>query len=165
MAIATSPRHTESESNRALIVVLAVLAMAAAGLLILVGANLGILYAVVAVVGIFAIIVVVVAPVLGIVVFVGTLLLGLPWFLAGDGRLTANNLLGLILLAVLVVHICLTRDLWFIKTPQFIMFSLIGAVLVGSLMHARQVYIPAVPPPKDFTENTLFIFFSRLAFL
>src|SRR5262245_17528882 len=165
MAIATSPRHTESESNRALIVVLAVLAMAAAGLLILVGANLGILYAVVAVVGIFAIIVVVVAPVLGIVVFVGTLLLGLPWFLAGDGRLTANNLLGLILFAVLIVQVSLSRDLWFMKTPQVILFGLIGLVLVGSLMHARLVYIPAVPPPKDQTENTMFIFFSRLLFL
>ena len=32
-------------------------------------------------------------------------------------------------------------------------------------MHARLVYIPAVPPPKDHTENTLFIFFSRLLFL
>ena len=102
---------------------------------------------------------------LGIVVFVGTLLLGLPWFLAGDGRLTANNLLGLILFAVLIVQVCLSRDLWFMKTPQVILFALIGVVLLGSLMHARLVYIPAVPPPKDQTENTMFIFFSRLLFL
>src|SRR5205823_14163321 len=84
---------------------------------------------------------------------------------AGDGRLTANNLLGLILLAVLAIQICLTRDLWFFKTPQVILFCLIGFVLVGSLIHARQIYIPQVPPPKDFTENTLFIFFSRIVFL
>jgi len=152
-------------SHRVWVMLLAVFSMAAVAILMAIGATLGMLYAAVAVFGILAVIIVVVFPVFGIVIFVGTLLLGLPWFLAGDGRLTANNLLGLVLLAVLVVHICLTRDLWFIKTPQFIMFSLIGAVLVGSLMHARQVYIPAVPPPKDFTENTLFIFFSRLAFL
>ena len=57
----------------------------AAALLTFIGATLGTLYAVVAVVGIFAIVAVVVAPVLGVVVFIGTLLLGLPWFLAGCG--------------------------------------------------------------------------------
>ena len=64
-----------------------------------------------------------------------------------------------------MVQVCLSRDLWFIKTPEVILFALIGFVLVGSLMHARHVYIPQVPPPKDFTENTLFIFGSRLVFL
>ena len=59
----------------------------------------------------------------------------------------------------------LSRDLWFIKTPQVILLALIGFVLIGSLMHARHVYIPHVPPLKDFTENTLFIFGSRLVFL
>jgi hypothetical protein len=101
MPAAVAHKNTGVESSRALVVVLAVLAMAAGTALMLIGANLGILYALVAVLAIFAVILVVVAPVLGIVVFVGTLLLGLPWFLAGDGRLTANNLLGLILFAVL----------------------------------------------------------------
>src|SRR5215813_4637374 len=154
-----------AENNRALVIALGILAIASGALLMFIGASLGILYAVVAVVGIFSIIAVVVAPVLGIVVFIGTLLLGLPAFLAGDGRLTANNLLGLILLAVLMVQVSLSRDLWFIKTPQVILFAAIGFVLVGSLMHARHVYIPLVPPPKDFTENTLFIYGSRLIFL
>jgi O-antigen ligase len=152
-------------SSRAWVMLLGVLSMAAAAGLMFVGSSLGMLYAVVAVVGVFAVIVVVVAPVFGIVVFVGTLLLGLPWFLAGDGRLTANNLLGLILLAVLIVQICLTRDLWFLKTTQVVMFALIGAALLISFMNARQVYIPHTPLPKDYTENTLFIFFTRLAFL
>ena len=155
---------TESLSHR-WVILLGISSMAAAALLMFVGATLGTLYAVVAIVGIFAVIVVVIAPVFGIIVFVGTLLLGLPWFLAGDGRLTANNLLGLVLLAVLIIQVCLSRDLWFIKTPQVILLALIGFVLIASLMHARHVYIPHVPPPKDFTENTLFIFFSRLLFL
>jgi hypothetical protein len=158
-------REPAESSHRAWVMLLGALAVVAAALLTLIGTTLGTLYAVVAVVGIFAVIVVVVAPVLGVIVFIGTLLLGLPWFLAGDGRLTANNLLGLILLAVLTVQVCLSRDLWFVKTPQVILLAMIGLVLVGSLMHARQIYIPAVPPAKDFTENTLFIFFSRLLFL
>ncbi len=165
MPALTTSKDAPAESSRSLVIALGMLAIGAGALLMFIGASLGILYAVVAVLAIFAVIVVVVAPVLGIVVFVGTLLLGLPWFLAGDGRLTANNLLGLILFAVLIVQICLSRDLWFLKTPQVILFALIGLVLLGSLMHARLVYIPAVPPPKDQTENTLFIFFTRLLFL
>jgi hypothetical protein len=165
MPALTVSRGAGTENSRALLIALGILAIASGALLMFIGASLGILYAVVAVVGIFSIIAIVVAPVLGIVVFVGTLLLGLPWFLAGDGRLTANNLLGLILFAVLIVQICLSRDLWFLKTPQVVLFALIGFVLLASLMHGRLVYIPAVPPPKDQTENTLFIFFTRLLFV
>src|SRR5215471_16110105 len=135
-------RESSGGSHRVWVMSLGVLSMAAVALIMAVGAGLGMLYAVAAVVGVFAVIVIVVAPVFGIVTFIGTLLLGLPWFLAGDGRLTANNLLGLILLAVLAVQVCLTRDLWFMKTSQVILFALIGFVLLGSLMHARQVYIP-----------------------
>jgi len=152
-------------SSRAWVMLLGVVSMAAAALLMFIGTSLGMLYAIVAVVGVFAVIVVVVAPVFGIMVFIGTLLLGLPWFLAGDGRLTANNLLGLVLLGVLIVQICLTRDLWFLKTTQVIMFAIIGGVFLISLTNARHAYIPHTPLPKDFTENTLFIFFTRLAFL
>ena len=83
MPATTAPKNIGVESSRALVVALAVLAMGAGAALMLIGTNLGILYALVAVVAVFAVIAVVVAPVLGIVVFVGTLLLGLPWFLAG----------------------------------------------------------------------------------
>lgn len=151
--------------NRRWVILLGILSMAAGAVLMFVGATLGTLYAIVAVLGVLSVALIVVAPVFGIIVFVGTLLLGLPSFLAGDGRLTANNLLGLVLIAVLIVHVCLSRDLWFLRSPQVILFAAIGFVLVGSLMHARHAYIPLVPPPKDFTENTLFIFFSRLLFL
>lgn len=152
---------------------LAALSIGAALALMLIGINLSLLYAVVAVFGVMALILVVCNPVSGIIVFTGTLVLGLPWFLAGDGRLTANNLLGLILLALLIIQICLTRDLWFVKAPQLGLLCLIGFVLVYSLMHARHIWIPAAPQMtifasntlKDQTENTLFTFFSRLAFL
>lgn len=166
----TSERHDSRVASIMLIGMLGVLGLAG---LTAIGATLGTLYAIAAVLGIAAMAVVVTNPLWGVVVFIGTLLLGLPGFLAGDGRLTANNMLGLILLALLVAQICVTRDLWFMRTPQIILFLLIGAVLIVSLMHARQIYIPSQPPrllfsanaPKDFTENTLFTFFARLAFL
>src|SRR4029453_15097895 len=154
MPPATAQKNIGVESSRALVVALAVLAIAAGAALMLIGANLGILYALIAVFAVFAVIMVVVAPVLGIVVFVGTLLLGLPWFLAGDGRLTANNLLGLILFAVLILQVCRARHLWLGRTPRVFLSAITGADLVGSLMRAGLGSIPAVPPPKDQTENT-----------
>ena len=159
------PPETSADLSRKRLMLVAAAAMVAAVAVMFVGAGLGVLYAAVAVLGVLAVVVVVVQPLLGIVAFIGTLLLGLPSFLAGEGRLTANNLLGLVLLAVLVVHVCMTRDLWFLRTPQVAIILLIGGALVVSLMHARHVYIPGVPPAKDFTENTLFIFFSRILFL
>ena len=168
MATPAVARYRESGvevGNRRWVILLGVLSMAAAAILMFVGASLGTLYAAVLVLGVLGVVAVIVAPVFGIVVFIGTLLLGLPAFLAGDGRLTANNLLGLVLVAVLIVHVCLTRDLWFLRASQVLLFALIGFALISSLMYARHVYIPHVPPPKDFTENTLFIFGSRLVFL
>src|SRR5262245_59646887 len=159
-------RDTGSDAgNRRWAILLGILAMAAGGAIMFIGATLGTFYAAVAVLGLLLVVVIVTAPVFGIIVFVGTLLLGLPAFLAGDGRLTANNLLGLVLLAVLMIHVSLTCDLWFLRSPQVMLFALIGFVLIGSLVNARHIYIPTVPPPKDFTENTLFIFGSRLVFL
>src|SRR5262245_51412492 len=125
MATATTYRDPGAGSNRAWVMLLGVLSMAAVALIMAIGGSLGMLYAVVAVFGVFAVVVVILAPLYGIVIFIGTLLLGLPAFLAGDGRLTANNMLGLILLAVLVVHVCLTRDLWFAKTPPVLLLALI----------------------------------------
>ena len=91
-------RDTGAEAgNRRWVILLGIMSMAAAAILMFVGASLGTLYAAVLVLGVLAVVVMIVAPIFGIVVFIGTLLLGLPAFLAGDGRLTANNLLGLVL--------------------------------------------------------------------
>src|SRR5262245_32185186 len=161
------------ESNVGINVLFGIGALLVIAMLTAVGAGLGATYAMMAALGMLAVMVVISNPVWGIVVLIGTLLLGLPGILAGDGRLTANNMLGLLLLAVLTVQICMNRDLWFMRTPQVLLLLLIGAALIISLMHARHVYIPTQPPrllfsaaaPKDFTENTMFAFFARLAFL
>jgi len=163
--VTSPPLPTTAEQQQKRLMLLAAAAMVTAVVVMFVAATLGVLYAAVAVLGVLVVAVVVAQPVLGIVVFIGTLLLGLPGFLAGEGRLTANNLLGLVLLAVLLVRVCLIRDFWFLKAPQTILVLAIAAAFVVSFMHARQVYIPTIPPPKDFTENTLFIVLSRVGFL
>jgi O-antigen ligase len=104
------------------------------------------------------------SPIVGLMALIGTLLLGLPPWLAGVGRLTANNLLGLILMGMVAIHLCMTRDLRFIKTPQMILLMLICAIFLASLVRSWYVYIPSGPLRRDFTENTLFLLFSRLAF-
>jgi O-antigen ligase len=104
-------------------------------------------------------------PTIGIIALLGTILLGLPPFLAGAGRLTANNLLGLILIGMLAIQLCMTRDFWFVRTPQSILVILICAAFVVSLVRSWYLYIPAGPLGRNFTENTLFLLFSRLAFL
>src|SRR5262245_19281655 len=124
--VMTKPPETSADLSRKRLMLVAAAAMVAAVAVMFIGAGLGVLYAAVAVLGVLAVVVVIIQPMFGIVAFIGTLLLGLPSFLAGEGRLTANNLLGLVLLAVLVVHVCMTRDLWFLRTPQMILIMLIG---------------------------------------
>jgi O-Antigen ligase len=108
---------------------------------------------------------IVINPFLGIVTLLGTTMLDLPTFLVGSGRLTANNFLGLILLVLFITQLCMTRDLWFLRTPQVIIALAIGAVFAASLIHSSYVYIPSGPLRRDYTENTLFPLFSRTAFL
>jgi hypothetical protein len=104
-------------------------------------------------------------PTVGIIALIGTLLLGLPPWLAGVGRLTANNLLGLILIGMVAIQLCMTRDFWFVRTPQLILLVLICAIFVASLVRSWYVYVPLGSLRREFTENTLFLLFSRLAFL
>ena len=139
---------------------------AAAGIMLL-AVGLGDLVASGAVLGILFVATVLINPIVGIVTLLGTLLVGLPGFLVGAaaGRLTANNLIGMLLLLALIAQLSVRRDLWFLRTPQVIVLFLIGAAFMASLVHSWYTYIPAQPLPKNVTENTLFLFFSRLGFL
>jgi hypothetical protein len=177
-AIAESHQQRDESFSRGTVVFLVALSIAAITGLMFLTMGFGALYAAVVVVGLVFMTTLLFQPVLGMIGLLGTLLLGLPGFLAGEGRLTANNLLGLVLLAILLIQVCTTRNIWFLKTPQVVLFLLIGVALLLSLLYARHVYVPAAPPlrmlfltggvgveAKDWTENILFTFWSRLAFL
>lgn len=118
-----------------------------------------------AVLGGLFVVIVVLRPFVGIVGLLGTMMLGLPEVLAGSGRLTANNALGVVLVLAMVVQICLRRDVWFLGTPQVLLLTAIAVVFVLSLVLSWYVYVPAWPLPRDWTESTLFQLFSRLAFV
>jgi O-antigen ligase len=138
--------------------------VALAGMLAL-GDSLGHEFVAAGILGILFVSAILINPLLGIIALLGTLLLGLPGFLAGAGRLSANNLIGLILTGLAAIQLCMKRDFWFVRRPQVILLLLICAAFVVSLVHSWHVYIPSTSLRKDFTENTLFLLFSRLAFL
>jgi O-antigen ligase len=150
-------------SGRGLLVGLAAIGGALA--LMLVAGGAGTELAGVAVLGLLFVAAVVIHPLLGIIALMGTMLLGLPGILAGQGRFTANNLLGVVLLMLVAMHLTHTRDLWFIRKPQVVLLAVISGLFLVSLVHSWFHYRPLVPLTKDFTENTLFLCFSRLAFL
>jgi O-antigen ligase len=139
-------------------------ALAAAGLIGL-AITLGDQLMAAAILGGLIVFVVVTTPVIGVVALLGTTQLDLPTFLAGSGRLTANNFLGLILLTMLIMQLCIKRDFWFVRRPQTIVSLLIGAAFLTSLVHSWFTYVPPPSLTKDFTESTLFPLFSRTAFL
>ena len=166
MRVFVTPQDVGAEPLRnGRMMLLGLLSVGAAAGMMFLAMGVGDLYASVAVLGLLFVATVLVNPILGIVTLLGTILLGLPEFLAGSGRLTANNLLGLVLILALAIQICLKRDLSFFRIPQVILTLLIGGAFVASFIHAGYFYIPVWPVPKDFTENTLFLFFSRIAFL
>jgi hypothetical protein len=146
-------------------VLLGLLGIAATAGIMSLAAGLGDLLASAAIVGCLFVTGVLINPILGIAALLGTLLLGLPSLLAGVGRLTANNLLGLILTGMVVIQLCMKRDFWFVRTPQVILLLVICAAFIVSLVRSWYLYIPARPLSKDLTENTLFLIFSRFAFL
>jgi O-antigen ligase len=148
-----------------MVVPLGLLCAAALAGIISLGDGFGDLFVAAGILGGLFVCVVLVNPIVGIIALLGTLLLGLPGFLAGAGRLSANNLIGLILAGMVAIQLCMKRDFWFVRRPQVILLVLICAVFVASLVRSWNIYIPAISLRKDFTENTLFLLFSRLAFL
>ena len=161
----TTPAELPDSANGKRFVLFGLLSIVAAFGVMGLGMGLGDRLVAVAILGGLFMTLVMANPIVGIMALIGTLLLGLPPWLAGVGRLTANNLLGLILMGLVAVQLCMTRDFWFIRTPQLLLLVLICAIFLASLVRSWYVYIPSGPLRRDFTENTLFLLFSRLAFL
>jgi O-antigen ligase len=86
----------------------------------------------------------VVRPELGVLALVSTFFLSYPAMLEGAGRLTPNNVLGLVLGAVLAVRMAVERKAEFLRDRYVHLFLLIGvAVLVNQALTDPARGLPA----------------------
>jgi O-antigen ligase len=161
----TSLLEVTHQPSAKMVVPIGLLCLAALGGIMTTADTFGDQFVAAGILGALFVSAVLVNPMVGLIALLGTLLLGLPGFLAGTGRLTANNLLGLVLSGMVAIQLCMKRDFWFVRKPQIILMLLICAVFVASLVRSWHIYIPTMSLRKDFAENTMFLLFSRLAFL
>jgi hypothetical protein len=160
-----TPLETAQAPSTKMVVFLGFLCAVALAVILSLADILGDLFVAAGILGSLFVSVVLINPIVGIIGLLGTFLLGLPGFLSGGGRLSANNLIGLILTGMVAIQLCMKRDFWFLRRPQVILLLLICAAFIVSLVRSWYVYIPTFSLRKDFTENTLFLIFSRFAFL
>lgn len=104
-------------------------------------------------------------PEYGVLVLVSTLFLSYPELLKGSGRLTINNILGLILAGILLIKVALERRAEFLQSKQVQLFLLIGCAIV-----ANQLLAEGTPPLEslaalDLTDKRLHSIVSKILFL
>jgi O-antigen ligase len=114
---------------------------------------------------------VVVQPAIGILMLMANFLVAsYPSPIRGDGLLTINNILGIILSVLLVAQLAQRPDLWFMRVRQFWMFLAIGAVFVVSTIVSNHNF-PSLQITAgrfrllDQTGPMTQDFITRLAFL
>jgi O-antigen ligase len=115
--------------------------------------------------------IVVAKPEIGIfLLMTNYLIASYPTPLRGQGLLTINNLLGIILAVLLVAHLAQKQDLWFLRIRQVQIYLAIGVVLIiGSI--ASSYYFPDLRVTRGrfrFLDQTGAMsqdFATRLAFL
>jgi O-antigen ligase len=90
---------------------------------------------------------IVVRPEWGVIVLTSTFFFSYPEVLQGSGRLTINNVLGLVLGGLLVMRVCIERRAEFLRNRPMQLFLLLAAVLL--LNYALVDKIPPVPGLED----------------
>jgi O-antigen ligase len=117
-----------------------------------------------AIVAVMGTAIVVVRPEYGIVLFLASFFMTYRELLPTQGRFTPNNLLGLLLFALLLLKIYQEKDLWFLK--EKVVQILLAIVLVfncASIIVERQVGNPV--PELDLTGQMLHDLTTRFVFL
>jgi O-antigen ligase len=110
-----------------------------------------------------------VKPEVGVLLLFAMILFKYPEFvekyLQGSGRLTPNNLLGVILSGILLVSVALRRDLWFLKARQVQILLFIGLLLFVNWMLAGRIEAPDYLSTLDLTGRTLERFIVQLSLI
>ncbi|WP_337286635.1 O-antigen ligase family protein [Candidatus Methylomirabilis sp.] len=104
-------------------------------------------------------------PDVGVLLLFATMLFKYPKFLEGSGWLTINNLLGLMLSAILLATIAVRKQLWFLKVRQVQLFLLIGLVIFLNWLVVGRIEAPAYLSRFDLTGDTVERYITRLSFL
>jgi len=147
----SSPRHS--------VLAIGLLALAAAGI-----AFFGFeAKALILIAGLILVTVIWLKPEYGILVFLTTFLLYYPSFLQGFGKITPNNVLGLIFCVLLVGHLIQERTLWIARVRQVQFMVGIGIVFLVSTWFSPEP--PYFAAPMDRTFRELWDFYSQFAFL
>jgi O-antigen ligase len=110
-------------------------------------------------------ILIVVRPEWGVVVLTSTFFLSYPEVLEGSGRLTINNVLGLLLAALLAVRVGIERRAEFLSSRPVQLFLVLGlALLVSHVLAPQLPNLPGIEariPPTWRVQELL----SRTAYL
>ena len=118
-------------------------------------------------------------PWVAISLFLTTFLINYPAAARGAGPITINNVLGLVLLALLAWNFRQHRDLWYVTDPFMRVLLVIGIIFIFGTVVSwytlpdHWVEDPLTKPAwgaikttqTDFTGRFMFQFFSRIAFV
>src|SRR5262249_43652354 len=118
-------------------------------------------------------------PWVAISLFLTTFLINYPAAARGAGPITINNVLGLVLLALLLWKFRQHRDLWYVTDPFMRVLLVIGVIFIFGTavswytLPDHWVQDPLTKPAwggvkttqTDFTGRFMFQFFSRIAFV
>jgi len=110
-------------------------------------------------------VVVLLRPEWGVLTLTSTFFLSYPAALQGAGKLTINNVLGLVLAAVLLVRIVVDRRIDFLSTRQVRWLLVIGFVVL-----VNHVFVETAPPMirlehLDLTDERFHDLISKLAYV
>jgi len=104
-------------------------------------------------------------PVFGVILMIGNFLFVYSKWIPMEGWLTPNNALGFLLLVALLYGFYKERDLWFLKNPAFLIFSLITVLFTISTIRGKE-FLPVIPTGRLYWEEQTDLekLITRLAF-
>jgi hypothetical protein len=119
--------------------------------------------ALIAVIGLGVVALVWARPHYGILLFLTTFLITYGSLVKGMGKLTPNNVIGLIFCLLLVNKFIQEQDIWFIRVRQIqLMIGIAGIFLVATWLEPQT---PAVVKSIDYTQKELWNYFTNFAFV
>lgn len=125
--------------------------------------DMGVLTLALLVVGIGAF-VVLFRPEFGVIVLTSTFFLSYPAVLEGDGRLTINNMLGLMLGGILIATMTIERRADFLRSGHLWLFFAIGVLVILNQLATADITPPDSFASLDLSEKRVQGIITKIAF-